>query len=267
MSGVLSILVLGFLLGVRHATDVDHVVAVSALTSRGRSIGQALKIGLAWGVGHALTVLMVGGAIVLLELRVPARLGLGLEFTVAAVLIVLGALNLSTAARELRTHRAAVPSVAGAVRPFTAAIGLGLHGFELVERVDGTHVGDPTRIDPHGSSEHTASRTTLGSLGVGLAHGLAGSAAIALLVVSSLEQSNLALVYLAVFGVGTILGMSILTLLMALPVAYATQRLGLRTANFACFAGILSLTLGLVLVYQIGFVHGLFTGNPSWHPG
>jgi hypothetical protein len=232
-------LLLGFLLGVRHATDADHVVAVSAMTSRERSVGRALQVGLAWGVGHALTVLIAGGAIVLLGLRIPARLGLALEFSVALVLVVLGVMNLSEVAREARPAAVSTPNPSS---PIVARLG----------------AATTTSAQP---------RNALRSLGVGLVHGLAGSAAVALLVVSTLEKSSIAVIYLGVFGLGTILGMGLLTLVMAVPLAYAAERMRFKTLGLASLAGVLSLALGLVLVYRIGFVHGLFTDSPTWHPG
>jgi len=95
MLSVLSILLLGFLLGMRHATDPDHVVAVTAIVSRQPALSRASAVGALWGVGHTATILLVGGAILVFRLAIPPRLGLAMEFAVALMLIVLGALNLS----------------------------------------------------------------------------------------------------------------------------------------------------------------------------
>ncbi|MDQ2644892.1 MAG: high-affinity nickel-transport family protein, partial [Myxococcota bacterium] len=101
MQTLLSMLLLGFVLGLRHATDADHVVAVGAITTRERSPRSALLIGVSWGLGHSLTVLAVGSAIVLFGLVIPPRVGLGMEFSVAVMLIVLGAVNLQGAMSSL----------------------------------------------------------------------------------------------------------------------------------------------------------------------
>ena len=85
---------LGFLLGLRHATDADHIVAVTAIVARERSFARAARIGALWGIGHSLTVIVIGGALVAFRIAIPARLGLGLEFAVALVLILLGFSNL-----------------------------------------------------------------------------------------------------------------------------------------------------------------------------
>ena len=102
-----SILCLGFFLGMRHASDPDHVIAVSTIVSRQRSIGAAALTGICWGAGHGLTMLIVGGAIVLFGFVVPERLGLSLELGVALMLIVLGVLNVSGIVREARETLAA----------------------------------------------------------------------------------------------------------------------------------------------------------------
>src|SRR5581483_8734612 len=95
MLSSISILLLGFVLGMRHATDPDHVVAVTTIVSDQPSLHRASLIGALWGIGHSVTILLVGGAIVIFRLTVPPRLGLALEFTVAVMLIVLGTINLS----------------------------------------------------------------------------------------------------------------------------------------------------------------------------
>ena len=101
---LLSILFLGFFLGMRHATDSDHVVAVTTIVSRQRQIGTAAMTGIFWGIGHSITLLVVGGAIILFGVVIPERLGMGLEFCVALMLILLGWLN-------LRAFRRSVDSV------------------------------------------------------------------------------------------------------------------------------------------------------------
>ena len=95
MLTLLSIVVLGFFLGMRHATDADHVVAVTTIVSRERSVGAAALIGVLWGVGHTLTILLVGGAIILFGIVIPPRMGLTMELSVALMLILLGVLNLT----------------------------------------------------------------------------------------------------------------------------------------------------------------------------
>src|ERR1700747_406795 len=97
MTSGLAILAIGFVLGMRHSTDPDHVIAVSTIVSRERSVVKAGLIGILWGIGHTLTILVVGGGIILFGLVIPARLGLALELSVGLMLILLGVLNLSGA--------------------------------------------------------------------------------------------------------------------------------------------------------------------------
>lgn len=213
-----SVLALGVFLGMRHATDADHVVAVTTIVSRARSTRAALSIGALWGLGHTLTVLLVGGAIVLFELAVPPHVGLSLELLVALMLIVLGFLNMRGKLRG----------------------------------------GQPEAL--------AAARRKLRSMMVGVVHGLAGSAALALLVLTTIRDPGWALLYLAIFGLGTVFGMMLLTTAMALPISLASRRFGSFEAGLMRITGAASVAFGMFLVYQIGFVDGLFGPDPSWSP-
>jgi len=219
-------------LGMRHATDADHVVAVSTIVSREHSLRAAAPIGILWGLGHTFTILLVGGAIVLFGVAIPPRLGLGMEFSVALMLISLGALNLRGVLRQARALPFADQARAGAHH----------HGYPDVE---------PRSLRP---------------LFVGIVHGLAGSAAIALLVLGTIREPVWALAYLVVFGVGTIAGMLIITLAMAMPIAASAHRFKRVHFAFAILTGLASVAFGGVLAYQIGFVQGLFTTHPQWTP-
>lgn len=206
----LTAVALGALLGLRHATDADHVVAVTAIVSRERSIGRAAGIGALWGVGHTLTLLVVGGAIVAFRLVIPPRVGLALEFGVALMLIVLGFTNL----------RARDDAPRAAVRPFI----------------------------------------------VGLVHGLAGSAAVALLVLATIRRTMEALAYLFVFGLGTIAGMMAVTMLLAAPALYAGARVSRFQSGIRLAAGALSIAFGLLLARELIVDGGLFSAAPTWQP-
>src|SRR5437868_7448017 len=105
MIAVLSLMILGFVLGMRHATDPDHVIAVSTIVTRQPTIRAALLIGSLWGVGHTLTIVAVGGAIVLFTIVIPPRLGLSMEMAVALMLIVLGMWNLTGILEQIRGMR------------------------------------------------------------------------------------------------------------------------------------------------------------------
>lgn len=227
-----SLLILGFLLGMRHATDADHVVAVTTIVSRDRTVRGAARIGSLWGAGHTLTILLVGGAIILFGLAIPPRVGLALELAVGLMLIVLGALALRTGDAHT-AHDSAHAAIALADRGLSARRGYAL----------------------------------LRPLLVGIVHGLAGSAGVALLVLGSIRDPRWAVGYLAIFGAGTVAGMVLITTALAVPLAAATGSFTRANRWLTLAAGIASVALGLFLVYRIGFVDGLFTGNPHWIPG
>ncbi|HET9930211.1 MAG TPA: high-affinity nickel-transport family protein [Polyangiaceae bacterium] len=214
----LTALALGFLLGMRHATDADHVVAVATIVARERRILAALRVGTLWGIGHTTTILLVGGAIVLFGLVIPPELGLSLELSVAVMLVLLGGLNLLWALRDPAADANSKQDVPTVPMP-------------------------GRRLQP---------------LLVGSVHGLAGSAAIALLVLTTLRDTTFALVYLAVFGLGSVLGMALLTSAMAAPLAFASRRFASFTRRLSGISGAVSIAFGLFLIYQIGFVDGLF---------
>ena len=212
MPGLLPILFLGVILGMRHATDADHVVAVTTIVTRQRSVADAMRIGALWGVGHTLTILLVGGAIIVLGVVIPPRLGLAMEFAVAVMLIGLGAYNLFG-----RRGEAAPPSAA---RPML----------------------------------------------VGVVHGLAGSAAIALLVLTTIPEPRWALGYLLLFGLGTIGGMMGVTGAVAAPMALTLGRFDKLNRSLQLVSGTLSVALGLALAAQLALVDGLFAATPTWVP-
>jgi high-affinity nickel-transport protein len=214
-----AILGLGLLLGLRHAMDPDHVVAVTAIAARTRRAGPAAWLGIVWGAGHTLTLWAVGAVLIVFNLVVPPRVGLALEFAVALALVLVGLLN-------LRSHAT-------------------LHS-ELEDAPSGP----------------LAKRAFL----VGLVHGLAGSAAVALLVLATVRDTALACGYLGVFAFGTLLGMTLVTTGLAIPMSALAQRFTLAPGTLRVATGLLSLCFGLWLAWQIGWVDGLFTAAPRWSP-
>jgi high-affinity nickel-transport protein len=207
---VWSVLGLGFMLGLRHATDADHVVAVSTIVSRSRTLRGAMLVGALWGLGHTLTILLVGGAIVVFNVVVPPSIETVLEMCVATMLIVLGAVNLG-----------------------------------------GSFAGRPSTASATGHAAGVERPLSLRPLFVGIVHGLAGSAAIALLVLASIRDVARALIYLGVFGVGTIAGMVLLTCVVVLPVAAASRRFAYLDRYLAGVTGAASLVFGALLVVRV----------------
>ena len=241
----------------RHATDPDHVIAVTTIVARQRSTGGAAAIGAVWGVGHTLTIMAVGSGIILFGWVIPPRLGLAMEWSVGIMLVLLGLVNLT-----------GIVPASGHVHS---------HPHEHGDYVH-THV--------HGHNPETHSHAPdatplswldrqVGALGayrlvrpliVGIVHGLAGSAAVALLVLTAIRDPRLAVLYLLIFGAGTIVGMMLMTAVIALPFAYTTTQFAKVNRGLRVASGLLSLAFGLFIAYRIGIVDGLFTNHPHWTP-
>jgi hypothetical protein len=251
---LVSVLLLGLLFGIQHATDADHVVAVATIVSRTRRFAAGALVGAFWGAGHTMTVTVVGAAILLADLTVTRPVAQSLELAVALMLIVLGG------ARIAWSFRGADPvALRHLGAPHAHAGGPGLHRHshahgETVHRHP--HAHPPARLlralQTVGLAQ--ALRSTL----VGLVHGLAGSAAIALLVLSTIRGTAAALGYLALFGVGTIVGMTAITGLLSLPFTIRAVRVRRAQRGLALTAGAISVAFGLYLAFQIGVVDGLF---------
>jgi high-affinity nickel permease len=242
---LLLVIGLGLVLGMRHSTDADHIVALSTIVSKQRSIRRAAWIGSLWGLGHTATVFAVGCAIILFHVHIPVRLGLLMEFSVAVMLVLLGILNLTGVLPSL-FRRFAVSS-------------------EQHDHSATGHVHRAFRPFRH-SVENIGLFHTLRPVMIGLVHGLAGSAAVALLVLATIQDPLWAVVYLLVFGAGTMLGMMLMTTLFAIPLTYGSRRFARLNQSLAWISGAISLCFGAVLMYQLGFVDGLFTSHPQWTP-
>jgi len=287
MLGLVSIIAVGFFLGMRHATDPDHVIAVSTIVSRHRSLAQAALIGALWGVGHTITILLVGGGIILFGWVIPARIGLSMEFSVGLMLILLGVLNLTgflqwlagafphshaSFANDAGAHLAGdlghSPGDDGAVHSHVHAHGDYVHTHPHAHSPE-MHPHDPERTPVNWLDRHFRQMgvyQALRPLVVGLVHGLAGSAAVALLIVPTIRDPRWAVTYLVVFGVGTIAGMMLITGALAVPFAVSSRRFARLNSGLRVASGLVSMGFGLFIVYEIGIVNGLFTGNPQWTP-
>jgi sulfite exporter TauE/SafE len=261
----LTILGVGFLLGLRHATDPDHVIAVTTIVSRQRSMKHAGLIGLFWGIGHTITILFVGAAIILFNLVIPARVGLTMELAVGVMLIFLGLLNLTgitqwVTNRWMPEHRHGriihTHSQVGGVAPQVDVqdCGAGLTSYPE----------DNTGNMFKNSLEVFGLYQILRPLVVGIVHGLAGSAAVALLVLTTIRNPRWGIVYLLVFGGGTIAGMMLITLIIGAPFAFSSSRFAPFHRGLAVASGLVSVGFGLFVTFQIGIVDGLFSANPHF---
>ena len=243
MDPVLSAVVLGFVLGLQHATDPDHLVAVATIVTRERRFGDGALVGVLWGLGHMATLTAAGALIVGFRVTLGAGVASGLELGVAAMLILLGVLRLRDAARGFGAVHLAGEHEHG--------------GAEVVHRHPHAH-----RDGSHAASHVHPSRRLLAALAarrgrlplrallVGAVHGMAGSATASLLVLATIASPAGAVAYLLVFGLGTIAGMTVLTAAMAYPVSLAL-RFGRARQALALFAGLGSIAFGLAYGYAM----------------
>jgi len=268
MGSFLSIIAVGFFLGMRHATDPDHVIAVTTIVTRQRQLTRAALTGAFWGVGHTLTIFAVGVLIILFNVIIPTRIGLSMEFSVALMLIVLGIMNVAAFMRSARS--------------FASDAGMNSKVLHAHPHAHGDYVH--THMHGHSPEAHThwPDRTPMAMLDrlfgklalyrparpfiVGVVHGLAGSAAVALLVLATIPNPRWAVVYLLVFGAGTVGGMMLITMSIASAFTFMEKGGQKFSQRLALVSGLLSLVFGIILVYQIGFAGGLFTSHPHWTP-
>lgn len=246
---ILSILLVGFLLGLKHATETDHLAAVATLVTRQNTYAQTMLQGVAWGIGHTVTLMLVGGVVLALGRQVPPGLAHALEFGVGLMLLALGVDVLRRLARKsihfhVHSHGADLTHVHA-------------HGHrENDAPAAGAQAAHRHRLANH---EH-AHGLPLRALAVGTMHGLAGSAALVLLSLDAVRSWQIGLVYIVVFGVGSIAGMALLSLVIAVPLRLSAARLvRLHDATALAF-GAFSCVIGLYLVIQIGFVDRLLLG-------
>lgn len=225
-----TFLALGFLIGLRHALEPDHVAAVASIATRGGTFGDHARTGALWGVGHALMLLLLGGTCVALGLSVPAALERALEAAVGVMLVGLG-VSVFVRMRRSGLHVHAHAHDGGEVH---------VHAHAHATDVD--HASDPHE------HEH---RRPLRTVSIGALHGLAGSAALVILVGETAQSPLLGIGYIAAFGLGAVVGMTVLAATIALPLGRSARRRTLLFRAFCGFAGVASIALGLGLVSEL----------------
>lgn len=226
-----SVLVFGFLLGLKHAVEADHLAAVSTIVSERKSLLSSSLVGGLWGVGHTISLVVVGLAVILFDFEIGERTAQALELCVGLMLVVLGVNALRKLGRGGRLH---------------------LHAHQHGERAHiHPHIHDAApEKDPH---THHGLRLGARPLLVGMVHGMAGSASLMLLVLSTISSPLVELVFIVIFGVGSIGGMMLMSALVGLPVYLTATRF--KRAHLAVhgLAGLFSLSFGLFMIYEIGF--------------
>lgn len=235
-----GLLTLGFLLGMRHALETDHVAAVASLATRSQGIGDTVLQGAVWGLGHTLTLFLFGSVVLLMDAVMPDRLANGLELAVGVMLIVLG-LDVLRRARRQRLH------------------------FHVHRHADGTlHWHAHATDEPHGFLHHhehapaqPGTRFPVRALLVGLMHGMAGSAALILLTLQTVHSVGLGMLYMALFGIGSIAGMASLSVVIAIPLRLSATRLAGMHRLLQIAVGLATLAVGSMTLIEIGWLHGL----------
>lgn len=235
---MLSILFLGFLLGMRHAIEADHVAAVASMTTRSTSLIEALRLGATWGLGHTLTLFLFGSFVIFSSSAIPDTLAMSLEFVVGIMLVFLGIDVIRRMLKE-RVH------------------------FHMHKHDDGikhfhahSHKGEVAHKQSAHEHRHTKG-FQFRSLFVGMMHGMAGSAALIVLTLQTVESPALGLIYMALFGFGSIVGMAVLATVVMVSLRHSAKKLTRFYNGFQATIGAATVALGMFVMYEIGVVEGL----------
>ncbi len=226
-----TVLVLGFALGLKHALDPDHMVAVSTIVSESKSIARSSLVGTFWGLGHTMSLLLAGIAVIAFRIRIPERMALWMEFAVALMLVILGAKALLKPLRGWNVH-------------------IHRHSHDGSSHIH-LHLHRPGEEGAH----HHRHLIGFGArpFFVGMVHGMAGSAALMILVLATIPSAVAGLLYIAVFGLGSVGGMLIMSSLISMPFVLTRKRFRLLSEGLQVTVGLFSLSFGLFLAWHYGF--------------
>ena len=230
--GLAVILGLGFASGLKHALDADHIVAISTIVSEHKSFFRSTMVGASWGIGHTFTLLMVGLVVLTARVSIPVKLALSFEALVGVVLILLGVSVLWRFVKS-RMH----------VHP---------HTHDQHKHI---HTHTPDDVESH----HHSIPLRKKSIFVGMFHGMAGSAALTLVILSTVESVAVGVIYILIFGSGTILGMLLVSGLIGLPFRFTANRFTNINKGIGLVAGVLSIALGAFIIVE-AFVLGVMLG-------
>jgi hypothetical protein len=225
-----SVLLGGLSLGIRHAFDADHLAAVSTIVCKRKNLLSSLLIGGVWGIGHTASLMLAGVGVILLNISIERYKDI-LEFCVALMLIGLGANVLYKLVRGGRLHYHA-------------------HSHGSYTHIH-PHIHE-TRPEPDPNSHHGL-RLSIRPLIIGMVHGLAGSAALMLYILTAIKSTALAFGYLIVFGIGSIGGMILMSMVLSLPARFTTEHFKRTHLAVQVAAGLFSLGVGLSMAYELGF--------------
>lgn len=235
-----SLLALGFFLGLKHALDADHLIAVSTIVSERRGFFSSGIVGVMWGLGHTISLLVIGLIVVAMQLNIPEQAAQTMELAVAGMLVVLG-LNVLWKLRKGGHVHAHIHTHGGITHSHPHVHGHSREG-------DHQHLG--WIVEHLGKGKR--------SILIGMVHGLAGSAGLMLVVLATIPSTALGLLYIAVFGLGSIGGMLVMSTMIGIPFVFTARSSTKLNVAVRGLSGILSVGFGIYLAWQIGFVQGLF---------
>ena len=230
---MLTLLGFGFLIGMRHAFEADHAAAMATLATKSQSISHTIKQGVVWGLGHTLTLLVFGSLVFLMEAVVPERLAHGLEFLVGCMLVGLG----FDVLRKLVSER------------------IHFHIHQHPDQLPHFHAHSHKSESQHAVSNHDHEHPEgfpYRALLVGFMHGMAGSAALIILTLQTTLSVMDGFLYIVMFGIGSIAGMAALSLVIALPLRYASSSLTWLHNGLKGCIGLMTIILGLMVMYSTG---------------
>jgi len=231
-----TVLIIGFTLGLKHATEVDHVVAISTIVSQHKNVFRSAIVGALWGAGHTASLLVVGAIALFLRVAIPERVSGWLEFGVALMIIGLGISALWRALRkgtQIHVHE---------------------HSHDGLKHKHIHFHDHEKKHEPSATSRHShaVSRVGFKPLLIGTMHGLAGSGALTLLVLTQISSSLIGFLYLAIFGIGSIAGMVLKSGLLGLPFALTSRSLTQIHGRLQAVAAVLSICFGVWYAYHTG---------------
>jgi ABC-type nickel/cobalt efflux system permease component RcnA len=232
---LLAVLTIGLVFGLKHATEVDHVVAISTIVSRHKNVFRSALVGALWGAGHTASLLIVGVIVLSLRIAIPERVSGWLEFGVALMIIALGASALWRAVRtssEVHVHQHSHDGLS--------------HTHVHFHEHENKHI--PTAQAAH---SHAVSRIGWKPVLVGMMHGLAGSGALTLLVLTQISSSLVGFLYIATFGFGSIAGMLLMSGLIGLPFAFTSGKLTHLHQGLQTVAAVLSICFGVWYAFTL----------------
>ncbi|PFN98722.1 urease accessory protein UreH [Bacillus sp. AFS076308] len=230
--GFLSILALGFVLGIKHAIEPDHVIAVSTIASQSKKLFRSTLAGVFWGIGHTATLFIIGVILILMKGEIPEKWAMSLEFLVGIMLVYLGLTTLLSF-KNIHLHQ---------------------HEHDGDEH---KHLHSHSHNGKHQHNHQHQNVSYLKSLFIGLVHGLAGSGAMVLLTMSTVKSVWEAAVYILIFGAGTILGMLFFTTIIGIPFVFSSKK-RLLNQTLTRLTGVISIVFGMYYMYNLAVTEGLY---------